>query len=170
MTNRQIGGQCEATKNDGDRCTYTAKHEDGKCGIHTDMTDTSPGKPTLFSDERARLAIAAARDEGKSVRGCERAAGVGEGTIRGWKDDDSLTFLDENGEKRQFSRAFAQARGTGESMYIQDGRDPEGDTSFAKFMLSSSYGYEKTEKHKQEHSGDLSGTFDVTIGGDVDTD
>jgi hypothetical protein len=159
--------QCIATKADGQQCDYAAKYADEKCGIHTDETDTGPGRPTKFTDERARLAIAAARDEGKSKAGCERAAGIGNDTLSGWLETDP-TFTDENGDERNFSEAFVQARARGESMYIEDGRDLKGDTSFAKFMLSSSYGYEKTEKRKQEHSGDVSGVFDVTIGGDVD--
>jgi hypothetical protein len=147
-------GRCGAECVDGSPC----QNRVGSCPVpsHTDPDAENPGRPTEFTDERARLAIAAARDEGKSKAGCERAAGVGDGTIGGWLEANP-TFEADDGTEQTFSRAFALARAAGESMYIEDGRREYGDTSFAKFMLSSSFGYEKSEKRKTEHSGEIDG-------------
>lgn len=157
-------GVCGELKGTGEPCENPVKYADGKCGIHTDVTDAEQGRPTKFTDERARAVIRAAK-EGKSKRGCERAAGVGEGTVRDWLKQ-SHTFTNSDGLVASFSRTFADARAQGESMYIQDGRREDGDTSFAKFMLSSSYGYKNTEKREHEHSGDGGGPIEVVIGGD----
>ena len=145
--------QCGATKGDGKPCEYEAKYADGKCGIHTDETETSQGRPSKFTDERARTMIEAA-EMGKSERGCERAAGVGEGRVSAWKEKDHM-FENRDGRMASFRRAFAQARATGESELIRAGRQKHGDTPFAKFMLSSSFGYQKTEKQEHEHSGQI---------------
>ncbi|WP_330633703.1 hypothetical protein [Halocatena halophila] len=132
---------CTATKNDGEPCTYSAKYPDGKCGVHTDCIDPDPGgRPSKYNDERARAAIEAAR-EGKSRSGCARAAGVDEGTIRNWLSD-----------REDFFRAYTRARAKGESRLIRGGlHDPDVDSSFAKFLLASSFDYATTEK--REHSG-----------------
>ncbi|PHQ44673.1 hypothetical protein DJ68_17385 [Halorubrum sp. C3] len=122
------------------------------------------GRPSEFTDQRARAAIEAAR-EGKSKAGCERDAGVADGTIGNWLDADP-TFTDANGDEKQFFRAFRRARGDGESLYIVQGRDPDGDVEapFAKYMLSTSYEYKKTEKQEVEHSGKIDG--ERTLGDD----
>lgn len=146
---------CTATKNDGSSCDNPAKYADGKCGIHSDINGDTQGRPTKFTDERARIAIEAARGEdGKSIRGCERAAGVGEGTIDGWLEQ-GHTFENADGLIDSFSRAFAQARGDGESYYITEGGRTDGDIdpSFAKFMLASSYDYKKTEQREVTGEG-----------------
>jgi len=150
----QDQGLCGEIKNSGEPCDYPSKYDDGRCGIHSDVNRDTQGRPTKFSDENARLAIAAARDEGKSKAGCERAAGVGDKTLDGWLEADPA-FETVDGAEKSFSRAFAQARAEGESMYIDDGRRPEGDTSFAKYMLSSSFGYITTEGREHEHSGSI---------------
>lgn len=132
---------CGETKGNGEPCENPAKFADGKCGIHSDINGDTQGRPTKFTDERARAAIEAAREEGKSVRGCERAAGVAEGTIRKNWLKSNYQFVNEDGLVDSFIRAFAQARAQGESDWIEEGRSGDGDSSFAKFMLSSSYDY-----------------------------
>lgn len=124
------------------------------------------GRPSAFTDELARRAIQAA-EKGKSQAGVEREVGVGDRTIfgdDGWVDQD-LTFEDEDGEKREFSRALRRARGRGEDDWINEGRGDDGDSSFAKFMLASSYDYKKTEKH--EVTGDDGGPVEVTFNEEV---
>lgn len=157
---------CTATKNNGEPCENPVKFADGKCGIHSEINGGTEGRPTKFTDERARAAIKAAREEGKSIRGCERAAGVGEGTLRDWLEADRQ-FTTKDGLTDSFSRAFAQARAQGESEWIEEGRSPEGDASFAKFMLASSYDYKETAKTELEHSGEIDG-FDFTINASAD--
>jgi hypothetical protein len=145
--------ECGVEQGNGKLCDNPVKYADGKCGIHTTETDTRQGG-AKFTDERARLAIEAARD-GKSIAGCERAAGVGKGTIGdggGWLDQ-NLTYKTENGLVANFSGAFAQARGKGEDVWIAEGCGEYGDASFAKFMLASSHGYKKTEQRELTGEG-----------------
>lgn len=153
--------QCGETKGNGEPCEYEAKFADGKCGIHSSINGDTQGRPTKFTDERARLAIEAAR-EGKSKAGCERAAGIGQGTVNDWLEQ-SYTFETEDGQLASFSQAFAQARAEGESMYIDDGRSEDGDTSFAKFMLSSSYGYQESKKQETELTGEDGGPIEISF-------
>jgi hypothetical protein len=136
--------ECGVEQGNGKLCDNPVKYADGKCGVHTGVTDSSPGRPTKFNDERARLAIGAAL-EGKSVAGCERAAGVGQKTIGGWLEQNH-TFETDEGLIADFSQAFAQARARGESWCIRNARREDGDASFEKFMLASSYDYKKTER------------------------
>ncbi|QLH78684.1 hypothetical protein HZS55_15920 [Halosimplex rubrum] len=158
MTDDEI---CGETKNDGDPCEYTPKYDDGKCGIHTECTDTDDGgRPSKFTDERARDAVEAAR-EGLSKAGCERAAGVGDGTLSNWLEQNP-TFEDEDGEVREFFRAFRRARRTGESELVRGGlHDDEVDTSMAKFLLASSFDYKKTEQ--REVTGEGGGPVQVEV-------
>lgn len=147
--------ECGVEKGNGEPCDYEAKYADGKCGIHTDVTDTRQGG-AKFTDERARETLDAAR-MGKSIRGCERAAGLGRDTLRDWLDKDR-TFENQDGQLASFSDAFARARAKGESEFIRRGmNDPDVDASFVKFMLSSSFGYKKTEK--QEVTGEGGGSI-----------
>lgn len=158
--------QCGETKNDGEPCTYPAKHEDGKCGVHTGCTDTDPGgRPSKFNDRRAQLAIGAAKEK-KSEAGCARAAGVDENCIGRWKDANP-SFTDEDGTEKEFREAFTRARATGESKLIHGGlHNPNVDASFAKFLLASSFDYVKEEKQEVEHTGEDGGPIEVNIGGD----
>lgn len=136
----------------GDPCQLPGSRADGRCHHHTDEADTdSGGRPTSFNDEDAQTAIDAAR-KGVSQAGCARAAGLPESTLRNW--------LDAN---EDFARSFAQARAEGEQRLVADGlTDPDTDSSMAKFLLASSFGYVKAEKRELEHSGEVDG-FEFTI-------
>lgn len=131
----------------GDPCQHPA----GSCPVPS-HSGAAPdggnpqGRPSKFSDERARAAIHAAEEYGKSKRGCERDAGVARGTLDNWLEANP-TFEGPDGNEYDFLTAFRRARGEGETYYITEGRDPEGevDESFAKFMLASSFDYKKTE-------------------------
>lgn len=148
----------------GDQPCQNPAGEDGSCWIPTHGSDDdveNPGRPSTFTDELARRAIDAA-ETGKSEAGIEREVGVGDRTIfgdDGWVDQ-GHTFVDEDGQKRDFSRALRRARARGEDEWLDEGRGEDGDSSFAKFMLASSYDYKKTEKH--EHTGDGGGPVEVT--------
>jgi hypothetical protein len=129
---------------------------------HADPDAENPhGRPSEFTDDLARAAIDAA-ETGKSESGVEREVGVGERTIfgpDGWVNQD-LTFVGADGTERDFSRALRRARARGEDEWIDEGRGENGDSSFAKFMLSTSYGYVKTEKREVDMDADVDG--DVT--------
>ena len=103
--------------------------------------------------------ILGAASMGKSVRGCARAAGV------------SLSQLQRYLEAHDdFRVSFERARARGESQLIEGGlRDPDMDSSFAKFLLASSFEYKKTEKKEVENTGDEPLTNVVIDFEDVDT-
>jgi hypothetical protein len=157
---------CGAECVDGSACHHPA----GSCPVpsHSNPGAENPqGRPSKFTDERAREALHAAGELGKSKRGCGRAAGVSKDTIDVWLDDNPA-FEGPDGDTHHFFDAFMRARSDGETYYIREGRDPDGDveSSFAKYMLSSSYQYKETEKTELEHSGDVDGmNFVINPGG-----
>lgn len=141
----------------GDAPCQNPAGENGRCWIpsHTDPDASNPaGRPSKFTDDRARIALDAAR-QGLSEAGCGRAAGVSHTTIGRWKEIDP-EFETESGERRQFRAAFRRARNAGESTLIENGLyDPDTDSSMAKFLLASSFDYVKSEQH--EHTGEGGG-------------
>lgn len=125
-------------------------------------TDGAGGRPSKFTDERAMDAIRAARD-GLSEAGCGRAAGVSHTTIARWKDKNP-TFEDGSGETHEFRAAFRRARNAGEEKLVTGGlTNPDVDSSMAKFLLSTSFGYVKTEKRELEHTGEDGSPLQVVI-------
>jgi hypothetical protein len=161
MSNDNI---CGAECADGTPCEHPA----GSCPVPShdpdadDDVDNPHGRPSAFSDELARRAIAAA-EKGKSEGGIEREVGVGDRTIfgdDGWVDQ-AHTFVDADGTERDFSRALRRARARGEDEWLDEGRSDDGDSSFAKFMLASSYDYKKTEK--KEVTGEDGGPVEVEL-------
>lgn len=161
MTDEICGAECV----DGSECQNPA----GSCPVSSHSDDETAadggnprGRPEKFTDERARAAISAA-ELGKSIRGCERDAGVAHGTLSNWLDQ-NLTFEGPEGKRHHFFPTFRRARGEGETYYIEEGGDPEGavETSFARFMLSSSYGYQPSER--QEVDMDADHTIDTAEG------
>jgi len=159
MSNDDI---CGAECADGTPCEHPA----GSCPVAShdpdagDDVENPQGRPSKFTDERAQDAIEAAR-EGLSKAGCERAAGVGDGTLTNWLEADP-EFTTSDGEQAQFFRAFRRARRVGESSLVDGGlHDDEVDSSMAKFLLASSYDYKKTEK--KEVTGDGGGPVKVNF-------
>lgn len=128
--------QCRHIKNDGEPCEYRGKHDDGKCGIHTDETDTGPGRPSEIV-EREDDILAGAR-QGMTMEGCARLAGVDESTL--------YRYLNKNEE---FCKSLKRARAHGELKHLQSVND-----SGSQFILERSFNYTKTEKRELEHSGD----------------
>ena len=112
---------------------------------------------SITTDDHDEL-LAAAR-EGKSKRGCARSAGV---------DKDSLDrYLDHN---EDFCDSFRRARAVGESRLITGGlHDKNVDSSMAKFLLSTSFGYVKTEKQEVEVDGTHSIESESTVELDDET-
>lgn len=158
MTDDNICG-AETASTDG-----PCQHPAGSCPVPShsdDDVDANPqGRPSKFTDERARDAIDAAR-EGLSKAGCERAAGIGDGTLNNWLEADP-TFETEAGEQRQFFRAFRRARRAGETELIEGGLyEDDVDSSMAKFLLASSFDYKKTEQ--REVTGEGGGPVEVAI-------
>jgi len=137
------GTPCQNRAGDNGRCWIPSHNPGG--------SDENPaGCPELLDEYRDEV-LGAAR-QGKSIAGCGREAGVPESTIRGWLE-----------RHEDFSRAFTRARAKGESEWIDEGRGDGGDSSFAKFMLSASYGYQKSEKKEHEDVTQGSDGFGTTV-------
>lgn len=122
--------QCGETKNDGEPCPYPPKHDDGKCGIHTE--GNTQGRPSLLDEYKGDI-LDAAR-EGLTYEGIARVAGIGVSTLHDWRD-----------QYDGFSEALERARARGERELIQE--------ADAEFVLERSYDYVK--KQEIEHSGDV---------------
>jgi len=146
MTEDICGAECT----DGTPCEHPA----GSCPVpsHSDQDADNPqGRDFSLSEEDHETILQAARD-GKSKSGCARAAGVSHTELR--------RYLDAH---EQFRSAFRRARGRGEEKLIEGGLyDDDVDSSMAKFLLSSSFDYTKTEKREVEMDADVDATHDVT--------
>jgi transposase-like protein len=137
--------QCNATKNDGEPCEYTAKYDDGKCGIHSDHNENTPagGRPSTLAEHEQDI-LAGAR-QGMTLEGCARLAGVDESTLHRWK-----------AQHDEFRKSLKRARAHGELQHLQSVND-----AGSRFVLERSFGYVKTEKREHEHSGEDGGPIMV---------
>jgi len=146
--------QCGHIKNDGEPCTYTPKYDDGKCGVHSELNDDGPGRPFALTEDDHEDILEAAR-MGASKAGCARAAGVDKASL--------LRYLNTH---TQFRMAFTQARAKGEQRLLsgplmQDkNAERQMDGQHARFLLSTSFDYIKTEK--RELTGEDGGAIEVS--------
>lgn len=134
----------------------------GPCKDHP-TAESNRGRPSKFDDGPALRAIEAAK-EGQSKGGCARSAGVTRRTLNRWLDANP-TFTDLEGEQQEFRPAFMHARNIGEEKLVRwglygeddDGRDI--DSQHARFLLSTSFDYVKTERreHLVDDDADLAG-------------
>ena len=145
---------------DGPPCQNPAG-ENGRCYIPAhngdDDTPAPQGRDFAISPDDHDAILEAAR-KGASKTGCARAAGV---------ERPSLTRYLEAHDT--FRSEFAQARAWGEQRLLEGPlyESPEGerdmDGQHARFLLSTSFGYQKTERREVEHSGDDENPLSVTI-------
>ena len=148
--------QCGHIKNDGEACTYTPKYDDGKCGVHSEHNENGPGRPFAISKSNHEDILEAAR-MGASKAGCARAAGVDKASL--------LRYLDSHPD---FRTAFTRARHQGEQrlltgpLYEDKDAIRQMDGQHARFLLSTSFDYKKTEKKELEDVTDGDG-FGTTI-------
>jgi len=169
---------------DQDICGYEdtttgkpCQHPAESCPVpsHDDPGAENPqGRDFTISEDDHDDILQAAR-EGFSKAGCARAAGV--------SDMELQRYLDEHDE---FRGAFMRARHEGEKRLVtgalisdEHNVGPSGmevDGQHARFLLSTSFDYIKTEKREVDadvdHSGDLKATLQVgwnTVEGDGDT-
>lgn len=133
------GTPCQNPITDGD-----------SCWLNEHGGDANPsGRDYSISQDDHDDILSAAR-EGLSKSGCARAAGVSHTELN--------RYLDAHDE---FRSSFAQARAQGETTLVRDGlRDPDTDSSMAKFLLAASFDYKKTEK--REHMGEDGGAIEVS--------
>ena len=137
----------------GDQPCQNPASGDGSCWIPShgsdDDVENPQGRDFAIGEADHEDILEAAR-EGKSERGCARAAGVSS-----WAQLDR--YLEAHPD---FRSSFERARARGESELIEGGlRDDDVDSSMAKFLLASSFDYKKTEK--REHTGDGGGPVEV---------
>ena len=145
---------------DGPPCELPASKADGRCHHHTDTDERSNGGREWAISEADHEDILEAARDGFSKAGCARAAGVGEASLQ--------RYLDAH---EDFRSAFMRARHSGERTLVKGplvdhpdapGGGPEIDGQHARFLLSTSFDYQKTEKKELEHSGEVSGSlFDL---------
>jgi len=148
---------CGEIKNDGEPCEYTPKCEDGKCGIHTEETDTDDGgRPSKFENVREDLIEAA--DGPLNLKQVANKGGISRSTL--------YEYLDEYEE---FSDSFKRARASAAERLTQRALDPEDaiDISFARFLLERSFKFIKTERQElnatHEHAGEGGGPVEISI-------
>lgn len=123
---------------DGPPCQHPAS-EGNSCWIEAHGGSSETGRDFALDESDHETVLEAART-GASKSGCARAAGVDRASLD--------RYLDAH---EDFRAAFERARARGEQRLIADGlRDPDTDSSMAKFLLSTSFDYVKTEK--REHS------------------
>jgi len=153
MTDNDI---CGAECVDGSECQHPA----GSCPVpshHTDGADNPQGRDFVLGEDDHGEILDAARS-GLSKAGCARAAGVEKPSL--------LRYLDQH---PGFRTAFRRARAEGEQRLIegalfrdQDARE-QMDGQHARFLLSTSFDYQKSEKREVEHSGQIDGDRRVEL-------
>lgn len=163
------GEPCQNPAGDNGHCWIPSHAPDGT--IADGGSASAPGRPSKYTEERARTAIEAA-EKGVSKAGCARAAGIGEATLDRWTNPDNDYTVTIDGHARSFRSAFTQARARGEQRLVDDGLyDDSADAQMARFLLSTSFDYVKTEKREHEHSGEVDGfTFNINSGASADAD
>ena len=139
---------------DGPPCELPASKSDGRCHHHTETDERANGGREWTIDESDHEEILTAAREGFSKAGCARAVGVDEKTLR--------RYVDAHDD---FRRDFMRARHKGERTLLKgplverEGEPESIDGQHARFLLSTSFDYQKTEKKELEHSGEVSGSL-----------
>jgi len=138
----------------GDQPCQNPAGENGRCWIPSHNPDSDEENPQgrgFSIDESDHDDILEAARDGVSKSGCARAAGVSHTELN--------RYLDAHPD---FRSAFARARNTGERTLIEGGlRDPDVDSSMAKFLLASSFDYKKTEQ--REVTGQGGGPVEIEL-------
>ena len=139
---------------DGPPCELPASKSDGRCHHHTETDERANGGREWTINESDHEEILTAAREGFSKAGCARAVGVDEKTLR--------RYVDAHDD---FRRDFMRARHKGERTLLKgplverEGEPESIDGQHARFLLSTSFDYQKTEKKELEHSGEIQGSL-----------
>jgi AcrR family transcriptional regulator len=134
---------CGYEKDDNEPCQLPASREDGRCHHHTEIGGerANGGRPSIFEEYRDDVIDAA--EDGLTVEGCARTAGVGVSTLYEWLD-----------EREDFAEAFNRARARGERKLIRQAlTDDDVDERTARFLLERSFGYTKSQELALEGDG-----------------
>jgi transposase-like protein len=120
----------------GDPCQHPATDGDS-CWLNEHGGDAAPsGRPSTLDEYEDDILRGA--QQGMTLEGCARLAGVDESTLHRW-----IQKHDE------FRKSLKRARAHGELQHLQSVNE-----SGSRFILERSFGYTKTEKRELEHSGD----------------
>ena len=155
---------CGYDLDDGSTCDLPASRDDGRCHHHTEAGEQKRGGREFTIDEGDHDTLLESARAGMSKAGCARSVGVSHTELQ--------RYLDAHPD---FRDAFTRARAKGERrliegpLYETPEDEPDMDGQHARFLLSSSFDYVKTEKQELENTGDEP-LSDVTINfDDVDT-
>ena len=158
-------GICGAPTTNGEPCQNptTENGDPNRCWIpsHNDPEADNPHGREFAIDESDHDAILEAARDGMSKSGCARAAGTGPDELR--------RYLDAHPD---FRDAFMRARSKGERELVRRAlyEDPDGpdiNDQHARFLLSTSFNYVKTERQEVEHSGDGGGPVEFVLNREV---
>lgn len=130
---------CGAEKTNGEVCTFSPKHSDGKCGHHTDTDENEPqGRDSKLTKQREEQ-IAQAIEQGKSMTIAARKAGVSRNAVYSWiekgEDQDEGIYSD-------FHDRIRRARGEGEDFYLSlalEMAKENGDHRFIASLMKQRY-------------------------------
>ena len=149
---------CGAETNDGGMCQHPASRPDGRCHLHTEAEEPAQVGRKFAIDESDHDDILEAARMGASKAGCARAAGVDKASL--------LRYLEAHDE---FRTDYARARSRGEQRLLTRPleKGPDGHTEMdgqhARFILSTSFDYTKTEKRELEDVTEGEGGFGTTV-------
>lgn len=151
---------CGAECVDGSECQNPA----GACPVpsHSDPDAENPHGRDFTIDESDHDAILQAARDGMSKSGCARAAGVAKSQLD--------RYLEAH---EDFRSAFKRARHEGERFLVrealvdQPGDERDIDGQHARFLLSTSFEYVKTERQEVEHQGEGGGPLKLNISREV---
>jgi hypothetical protein len=146
-------GPCQNPPTEGERCWIPS---------HGDPDAENPhGRDFALGPEDHDDILESAR-AGMSKSGCARAAGVSKSQLDRYVD-----------AHPDFRSEFARARAKGEQRLVSGPlmRDPDApremDGQHARFLLATSFGYEKTEKREVDMDADVEGEVSVNINREV---
>ena len=164
-------------RGDGPPC-QNPPGENGRCHIpsHNDPDAENPQGRDFKIDESDHDTILDAARMGASKAGCARAAGVEKPSLLRYLDahDDFRTAFmraRHKGEKRLITGPLFEPVDTGEPAQVQ-GPQEQMDGQHARFLLSTSFDYQKTEKRELEDVTEGEGGFgtNIIVSGEYDPD
>lgn len=160
----QTADQCGVETTSGDPCQNPAG-DNGHCWIpsHNPASDggNPGGRPKLLDDETRQRQLFDAVENGLKIHHQAAAAGVSTRTLRRYACCiDTLRQPELDPNACEFCRNYARAHAKGASAVLEQCR-PE-------FRASASFGYQKTEERRLEHTGEGGGPVMVIDDSDQD--
>ena len=130
--------KCNAETNDGNQCGFSAKYPDGRCGHHTEHTQSYEDRDSKLTKQRQED-IAQAIERGKSLTAAARMGGVTRQTVYNWLNKGEAQ---EEGIYKECFERIARAKGHGEDFYFELALDlarENGDHRFIASLMKQRY-------------------------------